>query len=151
MSKRNNKLPRKSDVKNKRRKRIPNGRTLTTNDNFLGRSKTGSTKERPVVVIESNDYDELAVVPLSSRNGRNRTRLPNYQQGKSYYKHFVEIEDDEGKPIKVNKKFRENHKNMDVSEFDVRSMRNVLFKHSTPMIENQKKMKIFRKKKNPRD
>lgn len=150
MSKRNNKLPRKNGVNNKRR-RIPNGRTLTTNDNYLGRSNTGSTKERPVVVIESNDYDELAVVPLSSRNGRNRTKLPNYQQGKSYYKHFVEIEDDEGKPIKVNKKFRENHKNMDVSQRDTLKIKETVLFKSVPSSTNRKKMEKFRKKKNPRD
>ena len=79
--------------------KVPQGRTLTTHDNFLGKKKTSSAKKRPVVVIEANERNELAVVPLSSRSGKNRTKLTRYQQGQSYFKHYVEIEDDEGKPI----------------------------------------------------
>ncbi len=131
--------------------KVPQGRTLTTHDNYLGKKKSGSEKERPVVVIEANERNDLAVVPLSSRPGKNRTRLSKYQQGKSYFKHYVEIEDDEGKPIRVNRKFKENHPNMDVSDDDVAFMRDTLLRHSKPMQENQKKMKKFRDKKDPRD
>lgn len=131
--------------------KVPQGRTLTTHDNFLGKNKTGSTKKRPVVVIEANERNDLAVVPLSSRPGKNRTKLAKYQQGQSYFKHYVEIEDDEGKPIRVNRKFKENHPNMDVSDDDVAFMRDTLFKHSKPMQENRKKMGKFRGKKSPRD
>lgn len=111
-------------------KYVPWGRTLTTKDNYLGKQKTGSNKIRPVVVIDNNKNNELAVVPLSSRQGKNRTHLKNYQQGQSYYKHYVEIEDNEGRPIVVNSKFRENHKNMDVSRRDVEGIRTVVFKKS---------------------
>lgn len=133
--------------------KVPQGRTLKTQDNFLpGGKKTGSAKERPVVVIEDNGKNELAVVPLSSRNGKDRTRLRNYQQGQSYYKHYVEIEDDEGKPIRVNEKFKENHPNMDVSGEDVEKIRDKVFNHSRPAIKNRKKMDKFRKdKKSPRN
>lgn len=125
--------------------KVPQGRTLKTQDNFLpGRKKTGSTKERPVVVIEDNGKNELAVVPLSSRNGKDRTRLKNYQQGQSYYKHYVEIEDDEGKPIRINEKFKENHPNMDVSEEDVKKISDTVLYHSRPAPENRKKMDKFR-------
>ena len=127
--------------------KVPKGRTLSTYDKYLpGGKKTGSDKKRPVVVIEANSENELAVVPLSSRAGKNRTRLKNYQQGQSYFKHFVEIEDDEGKPIKINAKFRENHPNMDVSKKDVESMRVILFNRSKPMNDNRKKLKRFRGK-----
>ena len=126
--------------------KVPQGRTLKTQDNFLpGGKKTGSTKERPVVVIEDNGKNDLAVVPLSSRNGKDRTRLRNYQQGQSYYKHSVEIEDDEGKPIRINEKFKENHPNMDVSGEDVEKIRDKVFNHSRPAIKNRKKMDKFRK------
>ncbi len=131
--------------------KVPQGRTLTTYDNFLGKKKTSSTKKRPVVVIEANERNELAVVPFSSRSGKNRTRLTKYQQGQSYFKHYVEIEDDEGKPIRVNRKFKENHPNMDVSREDMNSIYDTVMYHSKPMRENQKKMKKFRGKKDPRD
>mgnify|MGYP004627040111 CR=1 FL=1 len=126
--------------------KVPQGRTLKTHDHYLsGGKKTGSTKERPVVVIEANARNDLAVVPLSSRNGKNRTRLKNYQQGQSYFKHYVEIMDDEGNPIRVNKKFQENHPNMDVSGEDVEKIKDKIFFHSKSMQGNRKKIDKFRK------
>lgn len=127
--------------------KVPQGRTLKTHDNYLGGKKTTSKKERPVVVIEANARNDLAVVPLSSRNGRNRTRLPNYQQGQSYFKHYVEIMDDEGNPIRINKKFAENHPNMDVSGEDVQKIKDKVLGNSQPAVENRKKMDKFRGKK----
>lgn len=83
---------------------------------------------------------------MSSRKGENRTRLKNYQDGKSYFKHFVEIEDNEGKPIKVDGvKFRENHPRSDVSQRDVLKIRDKVFHHSIAAQENRQKMKKFRK------
>lgn len=120
-------------------RKVPRGRTLTTSDNYLGKQKTDSKKIRPVVVIEVNERNDLAVVPLSTRNGKNRTQLKKYQQGQSYFKHFVEIEDNEGKPIKINAKFRENHKNQDLSESDVVKIRKKIFERSKPSAENRKK------------
>ncbi len=131
----------------KKNKYVPWGRTLTTKDNYLGKQKTGSKKTRPVVVVDNNSRNELAVVPLSSKKGANRTRLKNYLQGKSYYKHYLEIEDNEGKPIKVNNKFRENHKNMDVSHKDVELIRNTLFKKSKTKQYNLKQFDKFKKRK----
>lgn len=131
----------------KKEKYVPWGRTLTTKDNYLGKQKTGSKKTRPVVVVDNNTRNELAVVPLSSRKGANRTKLRNYQQGRSYYKHYLEIEDNEGNPIKVNNKFRENHKNMDVSHRDVELIRDTLFKKSKTKQYNIKQYDKFKKRK----
>lgn len=130
---------------------IPWGRTLTTNDNYLGKQKTGSSKTRPVVVVDNNRENELAVVPLSSKNGKNRTELKGYQntktKQKTYYKHYLEIEDDKGLPIKVNNKFRENHKNMDISHKDVELIRDTLFKKSKTKQFNIKQLDKFKKRK----
>lgn len=54
-------------------------------------------------MIETNASDELAVVSLSGHDGKNKTRLKGYQEGNSYFKHFVEINDNENKAIKVGK------------------------------------------------
>ena len=129
-----------------KKRKIPRGRTLSTHDHYLGNSKTGSQKRRAVVVIESNNRQELAVVPLSSRSGKNRTNLPKYQDGRSYYKHFVEIEDNEGKPIRIGVKFKENHPKNDVSPSDVDKIREKVFLHSRQSSENLKKLKKFRDK-----
>ena len=126
--------------------KVPQGRTLKTRDDYLsGGKKTGSKKERPVVVIEANERNDLAVVPLSSRKGKDRTQLKKYQQGQSYFKHYVEIEDDEGNPIRVNQKFKENHPNMDVSGEEVEKIKDKVFFHSRPMQGNRKKIDKFRK------
>lgn len=127
--------------------KVPQGRTLTTKDKYLDRKAKTSEKERPVVVIETNANNELAVVQLSSRKGKDRTRLKNYQQGQSYFKHYVEVVDDEGKPIRVNQKFKENHPNMDVSREDVKKIKDKVLSKSKPASENRKKMDKFRDKK----
>ena len=104
-----------------------------------------STKKRPVAVIERNKRNELAVVSLSSRDGKHRTRLKNYQDGKSFFKHFVETQDNEGKPIKIGKKFRENHPRNDISRRDVNRIRKKVFENSAPAANNKKKIELFRK------
>ena len=129
----------------KKKKFVPWGRTFETNDHYLGKSKTGSKKKRPIVAIDSNEYGEIVAVPLSSRKGANRTRLKNYQQGNSYYKHYVEIEDNEGRPIKANWKFRENHKNMDISKKDVEKIRKTVYSTSK---QKQRNNKLFSRFKN---
>ncbi len=127
--------------------RVPQGRTLSTRDKYLDKNSKQPDKERPVVVIEANARNDLAVVQLTSRAGKDRTRLPKYQQGQSHFKHYVEIMDDEGNPIRVNKKFKENHPNMDVSDNDVEIIRDTLFNHSKPMQKNRKRINKFRGKK----
>lgn len=127
--------------------KVPQGRTLTTHDKYLDKKARQPEKKRPVVVIETNARNDLAVVQLSSRDGKDRTRLKNYQQGQSYFKHYVEIMDDEGNPIRVNKKFHENHPNMDVSGEDVVFIKDKVFYHSKPMQKNRKRINKFRGKK----
>lgn len=144
-----------------KKKHIPWGRTLTTNDNFLGKQKTKSVKTRGVVVVDNNNGN-LAVVPLSSRDGENRTELKGYNKNfnknkkpqkkvTTYYKHYLEIEDNEGNPITVNKKFRENHENMDVPINKVMAIRNVIFNKSKTKQRNRKLFDKFKGKKNDWD
>lgn len=91
-------------------KRYPNGRTFQTQDRFLPIDKKGKSdnkKEDPrVIVIDSNRNDELAVVRFTSQKNKNSSSLPEKRdktknEEKSYFKHFIEIEDDEGNPIKA--------------------------------------------------
>ena len=124
---------------------VPWGRTFTTYDNFLGYSKTNSKKKRPIVAIDSNNRGEIIAVPLSSRSGTNRTNLKNYQNGRSYFKHYVEIVDNEGLPIKANRKFKENHKNMDVSKTDILKIRKKVYETSK---QKQRNIKLSNKFKN---
>ena len=125
---------------------VPWGRTLSTYDNNTTGKKTGSTKERPVVVIDNNNKNDLAVVSLTKTNGIDRTPLDTYQDGKSYYKHYVEIEDDSGNPIRVNDKFRANHKNMDIPLKDIDLIRDKVLNHSRQSSENRKKIESLKKR-----
>ena len=63
---------------------VPLGRTLSTYDYYLDKNSK-SKKKRGLAVIERNKRNELAVVALSSRKGKHRTRLKNYQDGKSFF------------------------------------------------------------------
>ena len=127
--------------------KVPQGRTLSTLDKYFDRNAKDPDKERPVVVIEANENNDLAVVQLSTQVGKDRTRLKNYQQGQSFFKHYVEIVDDKGNPIRVNEKFRENHPNMDVSGADIEFIKDKVFNHSVPMQKNRKLLDKFRGKK----
>ena len=125
---------------------VPAGRTLLVNDKYLeGGKKTGSKQEHGAVVIETNKRNELAIVTLSGHPGKNKTQLKNYQQGKSYFKHFVEVEDDEGNPIFINHKFRANHENQDVSKEDVEMIKDKVMNHSAASSANREKLINFRK------
>lgn len=133
-------------MKKDKQKKVPVGRTLMTNDNFLeSGKKTGSTKKHSAVVIETNKRNELAIVSLSGHSGKNKTLLKSYQKGETYFKHFVETKDNEGKPIVVNRKFRENHKNQDLSQKDILKIKKKIFNNVKQKNENLIKIKGFRK------
>lgn len=138
-------------------KRYPNGRTLNTQDKYLPTDKKGNSTNkkdnRRVAVLGSNRNDELAVVRLTAQNETNTTALPTYKQGNkktTYFKHFVEIEDNEGKPIKVDgKKFKENPRDYDLNHDEVKQIKNTVYGHvkqSKTNNENIKKLKDRGKK-----
>ena len=58
-----------------------------------------------------------------------------------------EIEDNEGRPIRVNEKFRENHKNMDVSREQVLDIRQKILTQTRTKERNKKLFDKFHKKK----
>ena len=84
---------------------IPNGTILHTRDEYFWGSqnyiKPGYQNKgnyRKVAVVDSNRYDDLAVVKLTTKG----KKLP---QEKSTYKPFVETLDNKGKPIRISSKF----------------------------------------------
>ncbi len=135
-------------AKNNVSKKVPNGRTLKTQDKYLPIAKKGnSTKpknKRIVAVIDSNSADELAVVRLTTQKQANTTELPTYKKGNkkaTRFKHFVEITDNEGKPIKIDGiKFIENGKEYDLSVSELRRVSEHVLKHTAQAEENKKKI-----------
>ena len=148
--------------------RYPNGRTLETHDRFLPIDKKGKStilKKRRVVVIDSNRNDELAVVRFTTQNNENSSSLSeenknDYKKKKkqkneveSFFKHFIEIEDNEGKPIKADGyKFKENPWAYDLKKWQVNYIRDKNLYHCKQSFENQEKINILKSRgKKPKD
>ena len=132
------------------------GNTLLTKDKYLPQkqSKVKQLKEkRWVAVIEKNEKEELGVVKLTTKEQANTTELKGYKTGNkktTYFGHFVETEDNEGKPIKVdNVKFKKNDTKYNLTRKQVQIVKDKVLKHSKQASENNRKIKKL--KKNPRD
>ena len=104
---------------------------------------------RWVVVIDKNTKEELAVVRLTTKKSKNSTLLNGYKTGNgkdTYFKHFVETTDNEGKPIKVDgKKFAENLKKYDLTSDQIKRVQNTVLHHTKISSENLKKIKELKK------
>ncbi len=131
----------------------PIGRTIKTKDEFLPAkdSKVHNKKERRwVAVIDKNSKEELAVVRLTTQKQKNSSLLVGYCRGnkkETYFKHFVEIKDNEGKPIKVDgKKFVENNKTNDLTGKQVKEIKKRVFKHSRQSENNKKNIVVLKSK-----
>lgn len=136
---------------------IPVGRTIKTEDKYLPSDpkRVRQLKDRRwVVVIDKNTNEELAVVRLTDEKQPNTTKLSSYKKGNkkdTYFKHFVEIEDNEGNAIRVDgKKFLENAKQYDLTVKEMKFLRDKVLNHSKQSQENRDKILIL-KNKNPRN
>ena len=123
---------------------IPNGRTVQTRDEYFEGNanyrKPGYENKgnyRKAVVVDSNQKDELALVKLTT-SGKGRA-VPG--QKKSKYRPFVETKDDEGKPIRLGKKFIPNEPKKDLSKHAVSEIKKRTFRKSSKAAENRKKVR----------
>ena len=143
--------PKKTQTDNNVSKRYPNGRTIRTADKYLPLDKRGKSDDpkaqRRIVIVDSNRYDELAVVRLTTRKQPNTTELKGRKRRKqgngktTYFKHFVEIADNENNPIKIDgKKFIENPWAYDLDKSEVEYIRNGVFTGKRQSAENKKKI-----------
>ena len=146
-------------MKSKKENGVKVGRPIKTKDEYLPTGKRGKPNKpkdkRWIAVIELNAAGELAVVKLTTEEQANTTKLKGYKHGNgktTYFKHFVEIEDNEGNPIKVDGvKFVENPKKYDLNDEQVTQVRKTALRHSRQATENQAKIKKLRNKKSPRN
>lgn len=129
---------------------MPIGRTLKTKDEYLPVVKSVAKvlkDKRWVVVIDKNKKNEFAVVRLTTKKSKNSTLLEDYKKGnkeETYFRHFVEIKDNEGKPITINEKFISNKKENDLNKGQVKQIQNKVFhkiKQSKGNIEKIKTLK----------
>lgn len=129
------------------KKSVSIGQTLETNDLYLPYKKNQKpkSKSRPVIVADKiknpSGKEEFAVIPGSTKDTKNTTKYGKY--GIDYYRHNIEIEDDEGKPITLNIKFQitKNSTKLPVSE--IKKIKNDVINHTKFSSENRKKHSDF--------
>mgnify|MGYP006920971293 CR=1 FL=1 len=93
---------------------------------------------RKSVVVDKNKDNDLAVVKLTTKG---RFRLPDYENGKSSYNAKIETLDDEGKSIRVGKKFIPANTN-EMPQKYVREIKNkCLYGNMSYKQENHRKLK----------
>lgn len=136
--------------KRKDTKKVPNGRTLQTRDEFLASGKNKSNIKpnhgnkndlyRRVGVIDSNKNGDLIVIKLTTKG---KHKLPDYLNGKSTFKPIIEIEDNEGNRIRIdNPKFKENSPKRDLSKKAVTAMKKAAFKTAAPKTKESNIKKV---------
>ena len=115
--------------KNKSNK-IKEGAVLRTRDEFLLGGKDTKTNHpnkrdlyRAAVVTETNKNDELGIVKLTTKDGRKLS-------GKTNYRPFIHIFDDEGRYIKSGAKFVVQ-KNQKFSKHHVAEIKKSLYKDNS--------------------
>lgn len=135
-------------------KGTPLGRTIKTKDEHLPIVKNKVEKlkeERWIAVIEKNDKEELAVVRLTTQKQANTSKLNGYKKGnkkETYYKHFVEVTDNKGNPIKIDGiRFIENGKQYDLTIDQVNAIQNKVYGHVKQAKQNNDKIKKLKGKK----
>ena len=135
-------------------KAVPIGRTVKTKDKYLPHDpkKVQELKDkRWVVVIDKNTNEELAVVRLTDEKQPNTTELPTYKKGnkrKTFFKHFVEIEDSEGKAIRIDgEKFIANASKYDLSKEEINIVQSIVRAHSKQAKSNKEKLKKLKSRK----
>lgn len=136
--------------------RIPNGRILQTRDEYLGEENKNYRKPgyegkglyRAVVVVDSNRSDEVVVVKLTT-SGKGIV-IETYKNGKSKYKPFVEVCDENGNPIKPGKHFVPKPKKNDLPVSEVNKIKKTAFKTAKTAKTNRQKVRVLKGRKNAR-
>lgn len=148
------KSPKKTSGNKAKKKPVPIGRTIKTKDKYLpyNPKKVKELKDkRWVAVIDKNTNEELAIVRLTDEEQPNTTLLSTYKKGNkkdTYFKHFVETEDNEGKAIRVDgKKFIENLPRYDLSNDEVKTIQNKVYHKVKQSQANNNKIKKLKGKK----
>lgn len=126
------------------KKSISIGQTLETNDLYLPhkKSRIPDSKSRPIIVVDKNKNEEFMVVPGSTQKTKNTREYNKY--GIKNFRMVVEIDDNEGKPIKLNDKFRITNKSTKLPRSEAKYIKDYVVNHGKFSSENRKKVEIFK-------
>ncbi len=108
------------------------GNVLSTHDKYLPnkKNKNAIMKERRVAVVEQNKTGGLGVVKLTTQNTSNTTKIKDYRKGNgkdTFFKNFLETEDNEKKPIMVNDKFKTTDDKNKLKKSQINTIKQTLF------------------------
>lgn len=149
MSKRK-KLSKKPQQKRERNRKstLPVGQTLETKDKFLPYNKKTTIvlkESRPVIIVAKQTNpageEEYVITPTSTKDTRNTRKFHKF--GIDYVKNTIEVEDDEGKPIMQNEKFRKTPRTTRIPDEIAEHLLNTNLNHGRFSSENQRKMSEF--------
>lgn len=124
------------------------GQTLETNDRFLPHKagKVPERKSRPVIIankqLNPKGVEEYSIIPGSTKKTKNTTYYG--KNGIEFYRHNVEVRDNEGNPITQNEKFKVTKKSSVLPNRDIDKIRNKVVNHTKFSSENKKKVVEFK-------
>lgn len=136
------------------------GGTLKTEDRYLPYQEEYVEElkdKRWVAIIDKNSNEELAIVRLTDEKQKNTTLLEGYVKGNkkdTYFKHFVEVEDNEGQPIKIDGvKFIKNEEKYNLTKKQVAKVRTKNLAHVKQSQTNQENLSKLKgeEKKSPQN
>ena len=126
---------------------MPVGQTLETMDIYLPhkvREKL-SNKNRPVIIVDKNSKEEYVVIPGSTKRTGNTTYYGKH--GIKFYRHNIEIVDNEGKAIKQNEKFKVTKNSSKLPQLEVERIKDKVVNHTKFSTENKRKYQEFKNRK----
>lgn len=127
---------------------LPIGLTLETKDKYLPHnSKTSQVlkESRPVIIVakqkNKDGKEDFVVIPTGTQKSKNMRGF--YKFGIARVKNTIEIEDDEGKPIQRNSKFKVTNNSSQMPIGVAEELLDYNLQHTKQSSENQKKLRAF--------
>ena len=136
-------------------KKVKNGTLVLTRDEFLidnnnyKKTKHNSDNKlyRSTYVVDSNRDDELALIKIHSGGKKS---ILNKAKNIEKYNAYVKTKDNEGRPIKLGKKFKRGNPKYDVTEQSANAMKKeavVNHKNKQDRTNNIKKLRTLKGRK----
>ena len=127
---------------------LPIGLTLETKDKYLSHnSKTSQElkESRPVIIVakrkNKDGKEDFVVIPTGTQKSKNMRGF--YKFGIARVKNTIEIEDDEGKPIQRNSKFKVTNNSSQMPRQVAQTLLQQNLKSGKFASENKKKYQKF--------
>lgn len=137
----NKKPPKRKNVSQK----IHNGTLIISFDNFFEGADGKSKKTRMATVVDSNRYDEIAIVKYTT--SKKHSRKFKNEKGFKGHSDSIYTKDELGKPIKIDgKKFSLGSKNRKITQGQANEIKRRNIKESRYKNKNSKRLREMKKR-----